>query len=152
MIDRQFIGHELPPHTALVEAGRLRLFAKAIGETDPVFSDEAAARAAGHRALPAPPTLAFCLDMDVPDPFGYLAGMGVPVQDILHGEQSFTYHAPIHAGDTLSFRSRIADIYAKKGGALEFIVKETRVENQDAALVAELRAVVVVRHPAGSAA
>lgn len=147
MIDRKFIGHELPPHSALVEAGRLRLFAKAIGETDPVFSDEAAARAAGHPGLPAPPTMAFCLDMDIPDPFGYLAEMGVPVQNILHGEQSFSYHAPIYAGDSLSFRSRIADIYAKKGGALEFIVKETRVENQDAALVAELRAVVVVRQP-----
>ena len=98
MIDKSWIGHELPPHSALVEAGRLRLFAKAIGETDPMFSDEAAARAAGHRGLPAPPTMAFCLDMDVPDPFGYLAEMGVPVQNILHGEQSFTYHAPIHAG------------------------------------------------------
>jgi len=150
MIDRKFIGHELPPHSARVEAGRLRLFAKAIGENDPMFTDEAAARAAGHRGLPAPPTMAFCLDMDVPDPFGYLAEMGVPVQNILHGEQSFTYHAPIYAGDSLSFRSRIADIYAKKGGALEFIVKETRVENQDATLVAELRAVVVVRNPSVS--
>jgi acyl dehydratase len=147
MIDRKFIGHELPPHSALVEAGRLRLFAKAIGETDPVFADEDVARAAGHRGLPAPLTFVFCLDMDVPDPFGYLAEMGVPVQNILHGEQSFDYHATIHAGDRLSFRSRIADIYAKKGGALEFIVKETRVENQDAVLVAELRAVVVVRNP-----
>jgi len=78
--------------------------------------------------------------------------MGVPLQNILHGEQRFDYHAPIHAGDRLSFRSRIADIYARKGGALEFIVKQTRVENQDAVLVAELRAVVVVRNPSGSAA
>jgi acyl dehydratase len=146
MIDRKFIGHELPPHTAQVEAGRLRLFAKAIGETDPLFTDEAAARTAGHRSLPALPTFVFCLDMDVPDPFGYLAEMGVPLQNILHGEQQFSYHAPIYAGDLLSFRSRIADIYAKKGGALEFIVKQTRVENQIGALVAELRAVVVVRN------
>jgi len=150
MIDRKYIGHELPPHTALVEAGRLRLFAKAIGETDPVFTDETAARAAGHRSLPAPPTIAFCLDMDVPNPFEYLAAMGAPVQNILHGEQRFTYHAPIHAGDRLTFRSRISDIYDKKGGALEFIVKETRVENQHATLVAELHAVVVVRNATGS--
>jgi acyl dehydratase len=149
MIDRRYIGHELPSHSALVEAGRLRLFAKAIGETDPIFFEEKAARAAGYRAVPAPPTLAFCLDMDVPDPFAYLAEMGAPIQNVLHGEQSFIYHAPIYAGDRLIFRSRIADIYAKKNGALEFIIKETRVENQDAALVAELRAVVVVRNPAG---
>jgi hypothetical protein len=37
----------LPPHSALVEAGRLRLFAKAIGEFDRVFTDETAARCCG---------------------------------------------------------------------------------------------------------
>lgn len=152
MIDRNYIGHEFPPHSAQVEAGRLRLFAKATGETDPVFSDEGAARAAGHPGLPAPPTFSFCLDMDVPDPFAYLAEMGVPVQNVLHGEQQFTYHAPIHAGDTLTYRSKVADIYDKKGGALEFIVKDTRVENQHAALVAEMRAVVVVRNLSGGPA
>jgi acyl dehydratase len=151
MIDKKWIGHEFPPHSTAVEAGRLRLFAKATGEADPVFSDDAAARAAGHPGLPAPPTFAFCLDMDVPDPFAYLAEMGVPVQRVLHGEQRFSYHAAIHAGDTLSYRSRIADVYAKKGGALEFIVKDTRVENQRGELVTELRAVIVVRNPAGAA-
>jgi len=151
MIDKKWIGHEFAPHSTVVEAGRLRLFAKATGETDPVFSDEAAARAAGHAGLPAPPTMAFCLDMDVPDPFAYLAEMGVPVQRVLHGEQRFTYHAPIHAGDTLTYRSRIADVYDKKGGALEFIVKDTRVENQHGRPVTELRSVIVVRNPAGAA-
>ena len=79
MIDRRYIGHEFAPHSARVEAGRLRLFAKATGETDPVFSDESSARAAGHPGLPAPPTFTFCLDMDVPDPFAYLAQIVVPV-------------------------------------------------------------------------
>lgn len=152
MIDKHWIGHEWPPHSAAVEAGRLRLFAEATGETDPVFRDETAARAAGHPGLPAPPTFTFCLDMNVPDPFAYLADMGVPVQNVLHGEQQFDYHAPVHAGDTFTYRSKIADIYDKKGGALEFVVKETRVENQHAALVAELRAVVVVRNLAGGQA
>jgi acyl dehydratase len=87
--------------------------------------------------------------MDVPDPFAYLAEMGARVQNILHGEQRFTYHTPIYAGDTLTFRSRIADIYDKKGGALQFVVKDTRVENQHAALVAELRTVAVVRNLSG---
>ena len=151
MIDKRFIGHEFAPHTSVVEAGRLRLFAKAIGESDPVYSDETAARAAGHPALRAPPTLAFCLDMDVPDPFAWLTELGVALPRILHGEQRFTYHAPVYAGDTLNFRARITDIYDKKGGALEFIVKDTRVHNQHAALVAELRSVVVVRNPSGGA-
>lgn len=47
----------IPPHSADVEAGRLRLFARATGETRPEYLDDDAARAAGYRALPAPPTM-----------------------------------------------------------------------------------------------
>jgi len=41
MIDRKWIGHELPPAQLPIERSRLRFFAKAIGETDPVYTDEA---------------------------------------------------------------------------------------------------------------
>ena len=44
MIDRKFIGLALPEFSAQVEAGALRFFAKAIGQTDPIYVDEAAAR------------------------------------------------------------------------------------------------------------
>jgi NAD(P)-dependent dehydrogenase (short-subunit alcohol dehydrogenase family) len=54
MIDRSLVGRELPPSTPTLERGRLRLFAWAIGETDPVCSGLAAARDAGHADLPAP--------------------------------------------------------------------------------------------------
>ena len=48
MIDRRYIGHALPPFQVDVEKGRLRFFAKATGQTDPVYLDDAAARDAGH--------------------------------------------------------------------------------------------------------
>ena len=54
MINRQYIGHVMPSFEVLVEKGRLRFFAKATGQTDPVYSDEAAARAAGHPAWGTP--------------------------------------------------------------------------------------------------
>ena len=54
MIDR-LIGHEFAPVTAELEKGRLRFFAKATGNADPVYSDEAAAKAAGYPSPPAPP-------------------------------------------------------------------------------------------------
>ena len=47
MIDHRHIGYASPPFTTPVERGRLKFFAKAIGETDPVYVDEAAAQAAG---------------------------------------------------------------------------------------------------------
>ena len=64
MIDRSHIGRELAPSVLDVEKGRLRFFAQAIGETDPVYTDETAARAAGYPALPAPPTFLFAAELD----------------------------------------------------------------------------------------
>ena len=70
----------------------------------------------------------------------------MPIAKILHGEQSFVYHQPVVAGDTITVRSRIDDIYDKKNGALEFIVKSARATNQRGEHVADLKTVIVVRH------
>jgi acyl dehydratase len=146
MIDKRHIGHELPPFQVDVEKGRLRFFAKATGQDDPVYFDEAAARAAGHPSLPVPPTFFFCLEMEAPNPAAMRELLGIDYRRILHGEQGFTYHRMAHAGDTLTFRQRIADIYDKKGGALEFVVRLTTVHNQHGEPVADVRCVTVVRN------
>jgi acyl dehydratase len=146
MIDRRHIGHALPAFSVPVEAGRLRFFAKATGNTDPVHIDEAAARDAGHPDLPVSPTFFFCLEMESPDPAALRKLLGIDYRRILHGEQQFRYHAMAHAGDRLRFEPRIADIYDTKGGALEFVRRETRVTNQHGALVAELSCLTVVRN------
>ena len=150
MIDKRFIGHTLPAFSAVVEAGRLRFFAKAIGQTDPVYSNEAAARAAGYPALPVPPTFLFCLEMESPDPAAIRNLLGMDYRTLLHGEQGFTFHAMAYAGDTLTFQQRIHDIYDKKGGVLEFVERRTSVTNQRDELVAELRCVTVIRNATGA--
>jgi acyl dehydratase len=150
MVDRTHIGSTLPQHSTTVEAGRLRLFAKAIGETRPEYIDEAAARAAGHPALPAPPTYALCLDFDMHDPYAWFAQYGIDLARVLHGSQSFRYFAPIYAGDRLTFASRIEDVFQKRRGALTFVIKETDVTNQHGVRVAELRATIVIRGDAGA--
>lgn len=146
MIDKSQIGMTFPHHTAAVEAGRLRFFAKAIGETSAIYLDEAAAQAAGFRSLPVPPTFLFSLNLDDADPFGWLNDVGLDLAKLLHGEQTFIYHRSACAGDVLRFDSRITDIYDKKNGALEFVTKETRVSNQDGEHVADLKTVIVQRN------
>ena len=147
MVDHNHIGTIFPAVSTLIEKGRLKFFAKATGQTDPVYFDDAAAAAAGYPSLPVPPTYFFCAEMtDVPEPVGWLASIGVNLLHILHGEQRFDYHAMAFAGDTLTFESKIADIYERKGGALDFIVKETRVTNQRGEHVADLRSAIVQRN------
>ncbi|MQA62570.1 MAG: MaoC family dehydratase [Actinophytocola sp.] len=136
----------LAPVTVTVERGRLRFFAKAIGESDAVYSDVTAAQRAGHPDLPVPPTFFFSLELERPDPFGYLDKLGIDLRRVLHGEQSFTYHSLAYAGDTLIVRPRIVDAFSKKGGAMEFLIKQTDI-TRDGELVAEATSTIIVRNP-----
>ncbi len=145
MIDHKFIGYRQPPFKAEVEKGRLRLFAKAIGETDPIYFDEQAARAAGHASLPVPPTFFFCLEMERADPYDWFHELGMPLGQVLHGEQSFTYHRTAYAGETLTFSAELLDIYEKKNGALQFLVQRNFVSDASGAPVAEFDRTVVIR-------
>lgn len=146
MIDRTWIGHELPASQMTLERGRLRFFAQAIGETDPIYTDVRAAQAAGYADLPAPPTFLFSVEQDFGASMHLLTLLKMPLEKVLHGEQGFTYHRTACAGDTVTVRSRITDIYDRKNGALEFVVKTSEARNQRDQLVAELRTVIVVRH------
>lgn len=145
MIDPAHTGYRFAPHTQTVEAGRLRFFAKTIGETNPLYTSEQASRSAGYPGLLVPPTFLFCLDMEMDNPYGYLEDLGIELGKVLHGEQHFHYYLPAYAGDQLTFRSVITDIYSKKAGALEFLVRDTTVHRVDEKL-ADLRSTIIVRH------
>ncbi|RBQ18416.1 MaoC family dehydratase [Spongiactinospora rosea] len=134
------------PLTIDLERGRLRFFAKATGQTDPVYHDLDAARQAGHPDLPVPPTFFFGLDLEGPDALRYLRELDVDMGRVLHGEQSFVYHSLAYAGETLTVRPRIIDVYAKRGGALEFLVKRNEI-TRDGEPVAEATMTLVVRNP-----
>jgi acyl dehydratase len=146
-IDRSIIGRALPTVSATVELAALQQFARAIGETDALYFDPEVARSRGYRAVPAPPTYIVCLKHAVCPPEGLLATLGVEGGSgkLLHAEQSFEFQEPACAGDRLSFAERVADVYERKGGLLQFIVLETTVRNQDARHVAVIRHTEVLR-------
>lgn len=145
-LDIDCVGRELKPVTMEIERGRLRAFAKATGQGDPVYTDLNAAQAAGHRDLPVPPSFLFAIELEQPDPFAWLAELDVDLRHLLHGEQRFIYRSVAHAGDVLTSNPRIKDVYSKKGGALDFIVKESRITGADGVAVAEATSVLVVQN------
>jgi acyl dehydratase len=146
MLDKNKIGHEFPAYSVDVEKGRLKFFAKAIGETDPVYTDESAARQAGFSALPAPPTFTMVLDVEGGELPPVLGLLNIDIARALHGSQAFEYFKPICAGDCITVSSRIADIFDKKGGALEFVVLENSYTNQDGVLTSKATSTLVVRN------
>jgi acyl dehydratase len=144
MIDRSFIGLETPERAIEVEKGRIRQFAAAISESNPIYFDDDAARAAGHPAILAPPTFGFTLSILHPQTFDFQA-MGLELARILHAEQRFIYGAPIHAGDVVRVRARITDSYEKKGGLLDFLCMTTLGRNQRDQQVFEMTGLIACR-------
>ncbi|MFZ2965273.1 MAG: MaoC family dehydratase N-terminal domain-containing protein [Rhodoglobus sp.] len=146
-IAKSAIGRRMPPITATIERGRLMFFAEAIGETNPLYTDVTVARAAGHPDLPVPPTFLFGLLLEGPDALGWMHEVGIDLRYLLHGNEAFTYHSMAHAGDTLTFSPVITDVFEKRGGALEFLSRESAVTRPDGTPVATLTEMIVVRHP-----
>ena len=147
MVDQSAVGRSFMPVTARVEPGRLRYFLDTLGERNPVYRDEQAARAQGYSATPVPPTYLFCLEMmDNERPFEFLTELKIDLARVLHGEQRFTYHAPVVVGDTLTFKSRVTGVTDKKGGAMTMVVVETEIVNQHGARVADTARTIVVRN------
>jgi acyl dehydratase len=146
MLEKSLEGSLLSPFWVEVDPDRLHAFAQATGQTNPQYLDLAVARAQGYPDLPIPPTFYFCLEMAAPQPMEIYERLGVDYARVLHGEQHFHYYRMAFAGERLHFAPRITSLYARKDGALEFIVRDTRVEAENGERVADLRSVMVVNH------
>ncbi len=141
------VGDEIPLlFTSPITRHTLALYCGASGDHNPIYSDPEAARKAGHPALPAPPTFVFMLEVDAVDLQDLVSFFGCKLGQLLHGEQGFVYHAPIYAGDRITVKKKVADIYDKKNGKLEFIITENDFINQDGVKVAETRTNYVIRN------
>jgi acyl dehydratase len=146
-LDKKIIGHEFKAFSAVAEAGKVRLFCKAIGEEDPIYLDEAAAKKAGFSRIPTPPTFLQAITNDDPEKGGLLKLLNVDIGLILHGEQHYDYYAPVYVGDRITCQQKVVDLYDKKGGALWFVVSETSMKDQAGKLVAKATGITVVRNP-----
>ena len=126
MIATHHIGFTTAPTTTVIDPWRVKLFCKAIGDSNPMYVDEATARAAGHKGCLVPPTFLKALESEHCGSAVLLALLGIPMRRVLHVEQSFTLTGAIHVGDAVEISREIANLYDKRAGALSFIVVRTR--------------------------
>ncbi|MFV0301178.1 MAG: MaoC family dehydratase N-terminal domain-containing protein [Paracoccus sp. (in: a-proteobacteria)] len=130
-------GQKIGPFPVEVERGALVFFARTIGETDPVHSDVAAARAAGHPDIVAPPTYGAVLDMAAAHDAarrgeeGALALIGADMRRLLHGAERFDYHGPIFAGDEVTLTTIVKGFSDARNGKLEFAHLETTISHAE---------------------
>ncbi|MGK2965354.1 MAG: MaoC family dehydratase N-terminal domain-containing protein [Tepidiformaceae bacterium] len=144
---RAHIGVESPPVTYEVDKNSVRMFARSVGHTDPVYYDEATAKAAGYKSLPCPPGY---LGTPVFDPRTADPTFGAPrnpnpmpeppvkLTRVLNGGTEIEYFDDICAGDTLTSTSYVSDIQERRGsiGHMLITTSKTVYKNQDGKVVA----------------
>lgn len=120
------IGAESEPITYEVEKGAIVKFAQAIGDDNPLFNDEEAARKTRYGGIIASPTFMRSL-ISKPTP-----SFKNPYPAALDGGSQWEYFEPVRPGDRITVTTRIADIFEREGrlGNMLFTIRETRYVNQ----------------------
>jgi acyl dehydratase len=145
-VDQSHIGRVYPP-TPLYEVGRekIREFADAVNDPNPVYRDRAAAQALGYADVIAPPTFAILLTLPAGQQFLFDPEVGIDYGRVVHGEQRFVHERPIQAGDELHVVVTIDAIRVAAGNDLITMRSEVRTPQDE--LVVTAYGVIVVRGP-----
>jgi len=151
MVDESVVGKEFPPFEFPIERGKIKEFARALGDSNPVYTDENVAKAMGFKAIPAPPTFTASLLHHTPDEnflLNMMQELDMSVARSVHGESQFEYIKPIVAGDVLNVQWTFKDFYqreGKRGGLMNFVTVEITYTNQDGELVQKDRMLFIER-------
>ena len=146
---KQQIGWESDPWIYEVTTTSVRAFARGVGYTDPVYYDIDAAKAAGYRNLPAPPTylgtavfLPGKNEDNLSTPPGSFPDISHGLSNLLDAGTETEYYDTICAGDTLTGVVRLSNLETKQSkglGTMLVLTTESIYTNQDGKKVAVQR-------------
>ncbi len=141
-IDFSQEGLKLGPYRYTAGIEWMKSFARAIGDDDPLYLDDAAGRESEHGACIAPPT--FCVNFNMQPFKDSVFGdvLGVDYAKLLHGEQTFEFHRPVKDGDRLVTEGVVERMWEK--GALDFytIRADTKLDTGEPVVTGWYTAVV----------
>jgi acyl dehydratase len=143
-INRAFVGRTYPASEPY-EVSRLKIaeFATAIGDPNPLYRDRAAAQAAGHVDVIAPPTFPIVITMAVSGSALGDPDLGLNYAMVVHGEQRFSYARPLTAGDVVTAQVTITDI--REVGRNVMLTTSTDITTVAGELVCNAVATIVER-------
>jgi acyl dehydratase len=123
---KEHVGSRSEPVRNGVERGAVRKFAESIGDPNPLYLDEEAAKRSRWGRPIAPPTFPRVFD------FGEIEGIRLPSAGVIHGEQKYHYERPLFVGEEVRCYSVFKDVYEKQGGGgvLTFLVFERVGEDE----------------------
>ncbi len=143
---RSYIGRESEPVTVEVDKTACRMFARAVGYTDPVFYDEEEARRRGYRSIPAPPGFLGhpIYNPNRPQRADYMPPFQTGLRRVLNGGTDIEYFDDICAGDVLTMTRKLVDIQEREGrlGKMLIVVSEMTYRRGDQ-VVAKMRGTLI---------
>jgi acyl dehydratase len=131
-LDPSFVGRSYPP-TSVFEVGRekIREFADALSDPDPVYRDPEHARSLGHRDAIAPPTFLTGMSLEACHKVTDDPELGLDWSRVVHGDQKFVYHRPAFAGERLTVEVIVDSIRSMAGNDLLTLRAEVRSVDGD---------------------
>ncbi|TFG89743.1 MAG: MaoC family dehydratase [Syntrophobacterales bacterium] len=148
MADKGKVGKEYPPITWEVERGKIREFAKAIGDLNPIYHDKESAVKEGYTDCPVPPTFLTVPMMWSDKMPSVIDDLKINFMMVLHGEEEYEYYRQIYPGDVITGTLRVANIEEKEtrsGSRMDMVTLEVLYKNQKGEDVAKAKTLMVER-------
>jgi acyl dehydratase len=143
-LDQSFTGRTYPPAWVYeVSREKIKEFADAIGDANPIYRDPAAAQAAGHKDVIAPPTFLTIINLRAIDVIIHDPELGLDYDRMVHARQSFSYSRPVMAGDRLTVATQVEGIETRMGN--DFIDIRAEITTDEGEPVCQANATLVVR-------
>jgi acyl dehydratase len=148
MFDQSKLGYSFPPFTLEVERCKIHELTLAIGDENPIYHSREGALAHEYRDVPISPTTPTIFSFwGNPQLWDQLAGAGLNIMRVLHGEEEYQYQAPIYPGDQLTGVTTIVSgktRRGKDGSSMDIVTIETCYTNQQEKKVLTARTTLVV--------
>jgi hypothetical protein len=141
VVNKNAVGLEGPAFEMAIERGKVREFARATQSTNSEYLDEP--------DPPMPPTFLTTVSFwQPPEAAGLFRKLDIDGRRLLHGEQEYEFFGghPPRAGDHVTARTRVEEIYekeGKRGGTMTFVVTVTDFHNAQGELVAQARSTAI---------
>jgi acyl dehydratase len=128
-VETAAVGKTYAPTVYAVGREKIREYAHAVGETNPLHLDPEAARAAGHRDVVAPPMFCVVYSSAAVAPALFDPEVGINFAMMVHGGQEFVWGPLVVAGDEITTTVSVKSIEQRAGNG--FYVFESRSVNQN---------------------
>ncbi len=142
-VNTEPVGRSYDPVTYAVGREKIREYAAAVGETNPLHVDVEAARAAGYDDVVAPPMFAVVYSSPAVTVAMFDPELGVDFARVVHGAQELVWGPLVVAGDEITTTATVKDI-SERGG-MSFFVFEAVSDNRRGEMVCTGTWTIIVR-------